>query len=88
MNNTFFRLFTSMEDYINKMSSDPNIVSIDELSTEAILAGNNAILQIRKVIENIKTQSYNAQTLLQIGILLADVSVNVRSMNEHFINNV
>lgn len=85
--NDFFRQITSMEEYTQKMNSSSNTVSINELSTDAILAGNGAILQIRKTIENIKTQTYNAKTLLKIGVLLTEVLDDVKSMNEHFANN-
>ena len=85
--NDFFFLITSMEEYTQKMNSSSNTVSINELSTDAILAGNGAILQIRKTIENIKTQTYNAKTLLKIGVLLTEVLDDVKSMNEHFANN-
>ena len=85
--NDFFRQITSMGEYTQKMNSSSNTVSINELSTDAILAGNGAILQIRKTIENIKTQTYNAKTLLKIGVLLTEVLDDVKSMNEHFANN-
>ncbi len=85
--NNFYRLITNTEEYTQKMNSASDIVSIDELSTDAILAGNSAILQIRKTIDNINKQSYNAKTLLKIGVLLTEIVDNVKSMNEHFAGN-
>ena len=83
----FYRLIINMEEYTQKMNSASDIVSIDELSTDAILAGNCAILQIRKTIDNINNQSYDAKTLLKIGVLLTEIVDNVKSMNEHFADN-
>ena len=63
-------------------------ITKEELATNAIIAGNHAIIQINKILESLKNKEHNAQSIIEAGLIFKAISCAVKLVYHNTFNDM